>query len=61
MTQIRVTDSREGSVGAYTLDGFRSWVYEVFMEGYKRDAKFPTLGDALEIVKACGCTVETLP
>ncbi len=61
MTQIRVTDPNEGSVGTYTLDGFRSWVCEVYMEGYKRDVKFPTLQDALDTVKACGCTVEMLP
>jgi hypothetical protein len=58
---IRVTDQNEGSICNYTPDGFRSWVCDVFMEGYKRYVEFPTLERALEVVRNAGCSVEIDP
>jgi hypothetical protein len=60
----RVTDPNdndgEGSTGLYAKDGFRSWVHEVFLEGYKRDVKIPSLPAAIEIVEGAGCAVEVI-
>lgn len=60
---IRVFDPNDsdavglGSMGVYNEEGFRAWVQEVHLEGYKRDVLFPTLEEALDIVIASGCTV----
>ena len=61
MSHIRVMDPNEGSDATYTLDDFRSWACEVFLEGYKRDVPFPSLEEAIEVVETNGCTVERLP
>lgn len=59
---FRVTDPNdnegEGSIATYYPTGFRSWVHEVFLEGYKCDIPLPSLADAIEIVEGAGCSVK---
>lgn len=54
-------DGDKGSVGVYEPDDFRAWVHEVFLEGYKRKVRFPSLSKAVEIVEAAGCKVDLNP